>query len=115
MIDQGFCSFLEYELSKAFSNSIDRKIKGFWCDGVLLPDSANEISKKYINDRREVVMTVFLGTDGQEKYTLILKFGNRSLSCYARDLDIKKCMPATTEDDWYHIDIPGKTLSIYLL
>lgn len=115
MIDQDFCNFLEYELSKVFSKSADQKIKGFWCDGILLPDSDNEISKKYINDRREIVMTAFIGFDGQDRYTLTLKLGNKSLSRYTRGLDIKECIPAVTENDWYDIDIPNKTLSIRLL
>jgi hypothetical protein len=80
-----------------------------------LPLSDNEISKKCVNDKREIVMTAFIGFDGQDRYTLILKFGNKALSRYARNLDIKECIPAVTENDWYTIDIPNKVLTIHLL
>ncbi len=75
MLDQDFCTYLEYKISKAFANSTDQTIKHFWCDGVLLPASDNEISKKSVNDNREIIMKVFIGLDGQENYKLTLKFG----------------------------------------
>jgi len=37
MLDTDFCMFLEGEISKAFANLSNDKIKRFWCDGVLLP------------------------------------------------------------------------------
>jgi len=37
MLDQDFCEFLEYEICKAFEQSDNGEVKGFWCDGVLLP------------------------------------------------------------------------------
>ena len=37
MLDTDFCMLLEGEISKAFANSSNDKIKRFWCDGVLLP------------------------------------------------------------------------------
>jgi hypothetical protein len=115
MFDQDFCTYLEYELSKAFSNSSDQTIKYFWCDGVLLPNSEKDVSKKYVNEKREIVTTAFIGSDGQDRYTLIIKFGNKSLSKYARGLDIKECVPDVTADNWYTIDITKKTLIIHLL
>lgn len=115
MLDQNFCDYLEYELSQAFSYSTDHIVKKFWCDGILLPSSENDISKKNINDKREVLTTGFVGFDGQERYNVILKFGNKALSRYARDLDIKECIPDTTTSDWYYVDTTQKTLTIRLL
>ena len=115
MLDQDFCTYLEHEISKAFTNSTDKTIKYLWCDGILLPTSDLDISKKYVNDKKEIVMTAFIGTDGQDRYTLTLKFGNKSLSRYTRDLDIKECIPDTTKNNWYDIDITKRTLTIYLL
>ncbi len=115
MIDKEFCSFLEYKLCHAFSNSVDLKIKGYCCDGILLPYSDNEISKKYVDDRHEIVMTTFIGFDGQDRYTLILKFGNKSLSRYARGLAIKECIPSVSENEWYDIDTLNRFITIRLL
>ena len=50
MLDNEFCEFLEYEISKAFTNSTNKKVKHFWCDGVLLPTFANEYSKNFVSD-----------------------------------------------------------------
>ena len=51
MLDNEFCSFLEHEISKAFANSNNDRVKHFWCDGVLLPTFENEYSKKFVNDK----------------------------------------------------------------
>lgn len=114
MLDKDFCTELEYKISKAFSNSGDGPIKYLWCDGVMLPTSDKEISRKHVNDVREVIMSAFIGSDGQSHFTIILKFGNKSLSRYARGLDIKECIPGPTTEGWYEVDIAKKTVTIYL-
>ena len=86
MLDQDFCNFLEYHLSRAFSYSPDDSIRSLWCDGILLPSNENEYSKKTINDKRQVELKAFIGKDGQGEYSMLMKFGRKSLSKYARDL-----------------------------
>lgn len=54
MLNNEFCEFLEYELTKAFANSANPEVQSFWCDGVLLPDSENEYSKKHVNDNMQI-------------------------------------------------------------
>jgi hypothetical protein len=41
MIDQDVCEFLAYVICKAFENSDNDDIKGFWCDGVLINQPDN--------------------------------------------------------------------------
>jgi hypothetical protein len=114
MLDNEFCEFLEYEISKAFTNSTNDRVKHFWCDGVLLPTFENEYSKKFVNDNRQIVMTAFMGLSGQDKYELTLKFGNKSLSKYTRDLDISECVPNPENSNWFDIDIESQKISIQL-
>ena len=114
MLDNEFCEFLEYEISKAFTNSTNDRVKHFWCDGVLLPTFENEYSKKFVNDNRQIVMTAFMGLSGQDKYELTLKFGNKSLSKYAKDLDISECVPNPESINWFDIDIERQKISIQL-
>jgi hypothetical protein len=38
-------------------------------------------------------MTAFTGQTGQDKYELILRFGENALSRYSRDLSLEECMP----------------------
>ena len=114
MLDNEFCSFLEHEISKAFANSNNDRVKHFWCDGVLLPTFENEYSKKFVNDNRQIIMTAFMGLSGQDKYELTLKFGNKSLSKYARDLDISECVPNPENSNWFDIDTERQKISIQL-
>src|SRR5882672_11570535 len=106
MLDQDFCEFLEYKIGEAFENSKDERVRGFWCDGVLLPPFEKFYSKKFVNDNRKVVMmTAFIGKEGQEEYELILDFGRKALSRYERGLNIVECVPNPQNDNWFDIDI----------
>ncbi len=114
MLDNKFCELLEYKLSMVFKNSADDKVENFWCDGILLPASENEYSKKFVNDNRQVAMTAFIGLTGQDKYELILKFGNKSLSRYARDLDISECLPNLEMNNYFGIDLENQRILMQL-
>ncbi len=114
MLDQEFCNKLEIEISKAFILFEQFDTKGFWCDGILLPGNPKNISKKYINDNRQVYLTIFTGKSGQEKFELILKLGSISLSKYSRDLSIEDCIPNSDANDWFAIDVLNKRIIIKL-
>ncbi len=114
MIDQDFCEFLEYKISKAFEHSDNEETKGFWCDGVQtnLPDSY--YSQKFVNDNRQIVLKAFIGRDGQTEYKLTLKFGNNALSRYSNNLDIKECVPNSEKQNWLHIDTKRNKIDLQL-
>lgn len=114
MIDQDFCIFLEYHLSKCFEYSNDEHLKGFWCDGVTLPPNENDFSIKSINEKKQVFSTAFLGSNGQEEYCLLILFGTKSLSRYNRGLNLKDCVPDFEKNDWYIIDKRKKQITIQL-
>lgn len=114
MLDQNFCEFLEFEITNALSNSKDERLKGFWCDGVLLPDNEKEYSNKAVNDKRQVVMTAFLGRTGQDKYELTLKFGKSAASRYAKNLNLEECIANTKDNNWLDIDTLNKKMVIQL-
>lgn len=114
MIDQEFCEFLEYEICKAFEHSNDDRIKGFWCDGVLLNQPDNAYSQKFVNDNRQVTLKAFIGEDGQTEYELTLKFGNKALSRFARNLDINQCIPNPDRLNWLDIDTEVNKIVIQL-
>src|SRR5688500_11621903 len=114
MLDQDFCEFLEYEICKAFEHSDNEEIKGFWCDGVLLTEPDKYYSQKSINDNRQAILKAFIGKDGQTEYELMLKFGNKALSRYARNLDIKECVLNPNKPNWFDIDIKQNKIKIQL-
>jgi len=114
MLDQNFCAFLEQALCSIFEQLDDEEIKGFWCDGVLLSEPDKYYSQQYVNDNRQVLMTAFVGTTGQIKYELVLQFGNKALSRYTRNLDIRECMPIVDLESRVAIYVERKQIEIYL-
>jgi hypothetical protein len=114
IIDQDFCEFLEYEICKAFEYSDNDQIKDFWCDGILLNQPDSSYSQKFVNDNRQITLKAFIGKDGQTEYELTLKFGNKALSRYARNLDIKECVPNPDKQNWFEIDIKRNKIEIHL-
>jgi hypothetical protein len=114
MISQQFLEHLEYEISIAFLNSLNPNLKGFWCDGILLPLNENEYSKKTINDKRQLILGAFIGKEGQDKYEMTLHFGKKSLSKIARDLDLKTCISNSENDEWIKVDTLKKEIVVKL-
>jgi hypothetical protein len=114
MLDKNFCDFLEYQICKAFEHSDNKEIKGFWCDGVILTEPDKYYSQKFVNDNRQVTLKAFIGKDGQTEYELKLKFGDKALSQYTRNLDIKECVPNPNKVNWFEIDISQKKIEILL-
>ena len=114
IIDRVFCEFLEYEICKAFEQSDNDQVKGFWCDGILLNQPDSFYSQKYVNDNKRVKLKAIIGKDGQTEYELTLKFGNKSLSRYARNLDIKECVPNPDKQNWFDIDTKRNKIEIQL-
>ena len=67
MIDKAFCEILEYKITSMLRNSTNSQLKSYWCDGVLLPTFDYEYGQKYVNDKRQITLTAFIGVDGQDK------------------------------------------------
>ena len=107
MLTDGFCERLEYKINDALKSYHGETLKGFWCDGVLLPDENSEYSKKAVNDNREIQLKAFIGQTGQDKYRLTLRLGSKALSKYSRGLDILDCIP-NTSTNWLDIDLAKK-------
>jgi hypothetical protein len=114
MLNQDFCIFLEYEITKVLKASTNEQLKGFWCDGVMLPNNESEYSEKFVNDNRHIVMAAFIGKTGQDKYELTLRFGKKALRNYARGLDIAECVPSAENPDCLDIDALNKKAVIQL-
>ena len=114
MLDQDFCEMLEYKICEVLENIRNEKVNGFWCDGVLLSEPDSYYSQKFINDNRRAKLKAYVGKDGQGIYSLTLNFGNKSLSRYARNLDIAECIPHTDFDKWFSIDTSKQEIEIQL-
>jgi hypothetical protein len=45
---------------------------------------------------------------------MILRFGPKALSRYARDLRIEECVPDADETDWIIVDEENRTMEVWL-
>jgi hypothetical protein len=85
----------------------------FWCDGVYSHLPEVYYSQKYINDKRETKLKAFIGKDGQTRYDLILKFGPKSLSRYARGLNLERCLPENIQGIFIHTANKALIIQLY--
>jgi hypothetical protein len=60
------------------------------------------------------MMIAFVGTTGQDGYLLELRFGKKALSRYAKNLDIKDCIPSADYRDWLLVDPLNKKIIMQL-
>ncbi len=112
--DEDFCARLEYHLTKTFESADDNKLKGFWCDGVLIPSIESQLTKKSVNDKRKIITKAWLGFDGQDEYEMTINFGQYSLRRYADGADLFNCLPSTDTLDWITLDMNKKTIELHL-
>ena len=114
--NEAFCGLLEHRISQEFYRVKDSELKGYWCDGVSWALNQNELSKKYINDKRKIETRAWIGKNGQTAFKAILHFGRKALSNYARGVSLESTIPELGSDlEWIEIDTDNKTIEIKLL
>jgi hypothetical protein len=112
--NEDFCAQLEYHLTRTFNQSDDKDLKGFWCDGILMPTNDLQLTKKNINDKRKIVTKAWLGYDGQDEYEMTINFGQYSLRRYAKGTELSDCLPNEDTMDWVSLDMKSKTIELQL-
>jgi hypothetical protein len=112
--NENFCAQLEYHLTRTFGKSKDKKMNGFWCDGVAMPFIESQLTKKSVNDTRRIVTKAWLGYDGQGEFEMIINFGRHSLKRYAKGSGLEDCLPGEESMDWITLDIDRKTIELCL-
>lgn len=111
-----FCLALERYLTLVFSKSEEKLIRSLWCDGVLIPENEILISKKSVNDTREIKTKVWIGvgTKNQVQFDLMLYFGKYSLRRYAKGNKLDDCI-AALESERQIINIENALIELHLL
>ncbi|MBX0290625.1 hypothetical protein K3G63_09265 [Hymenobacter sp. HSC-4F20] len=112
--NEELCSYLEKYLSEAFRESEQKEIKSLWCDGVLLPILESQLTKKSVNDTREVRTSAFIGCGDTHKFELIICFGKYSLRRYAKEKSLLDCLAAEQKMRWIKVDVTGRTIELQL-
>jgi len=116
-----FCEELEYALCDYFYNCEDYELNGFWCDGVehtlfFNPDvNRDYLSVENVKQRRDILTVAYLGVGGQDRYSMKIIFGAKSLASYQNGERLTHCIPSIENDSWVKIDPNRKTIEISLL
>ncbi len=114
LINEQFCSYLEYHLSRTLAHSENELIRGFWCDGILVPLAASQIFRSSVIETRKIVTKAWIGKDGQGEYEMIIKLGKRSLNNYAQGINLQDCVPSENSMDWIEVNVDKQVIEIQL-
>ncbi|MEH6765710.1 MAG: DUF4157 domain-containing protein [Aequorivita antarctica] len=113
--NEKFCTHLKYHLGSTFENSDRQDFNGFWCDGISwdpIPDK--QLTKKSVNDTRQIVTKAWIGKDGQDEYEMTIRFGQYALRRYAKGTEMIDCIPSSDSMNWIDIEPENKRIEIRL-
>jgi len=114
--NEEFCTQLEYRICHELKKSTDKELKGFWCDGVSWLPTENQLTKKYVNDKRKIETKAWIGKTGQTEFKSTVHFGKKALSKYSNGISLTECIPnMESQFEWIEIDIENKIIEIKLL
>lgn len=109
-----FCLNLEKAISEVFRALDEEATRGFWCDGVVTIAPDRQYDAKKVNDHRAFELKAYVGKDGQSEFSLLVHFGPKALSRYARGLGVSNCIPDTAQTEWLTTDVVSRTIEIQL-
>ena len=109
-----FCQRLEYHLSQAFRNSSNNEFRQIWCDGIEVPDAVNQSLENFL-ETKEIVTGAWLGMTGQDKYSVFIKLGDKSLETCLKGLSLNNCIPSDESRDWVQLNIENKSIVLQLI
>lgn len=112
--NRDFCEHLEYHLCRTFYNSPDEKIYSLGCDGVDMPYE-NHLTTKRVIETKKIATMAWIGTDGQERYEMMIKLGENSLENFRKGLSLIDCLPDEESLDWIIIDIDKRRIELQLM
>lgn len=113
MLDDNFLEFLEYTICKAYLHTGKRDTK-LWCRSVSLSESKHFYSKDFVKYNKRIRMKAFVGKFGKTEFDLHLEFGDESATMFAKNLDIKRCVPTYRNTDSVVIDFENNLINISL-
>jgi hypothetical protein len=112
--NEDFCTQLEYHLSRAFTNSLNKEFKWLWCDGIKVPFMEDQLLKQHIIEKQKLVTEAWIGTSGQDIYTMTIKFGQCSTEKCRQGLSLNDCLPDDRSLNWVKLDLDKKEIELQL-
>ena len=108
-----FCSHLEWNLD--FKNIENKNCEHFWCDGIEhIPKNTKSLLSKNIEKDRVIITKAYIGNDGQDIYEMKIKFGEKSIENYKKQISIIECIPEKNTKNWIKINIEKKEIDVEL-
>jgi len=104
MITHDFCTKLERYIQRGLYAHPDKRLNTITTDGIVFDATDISLRKKFVNDNRYSVVRMYAISGGCEIYDLILLFGNKATSRYARGLHLMHCIPAEFNDENMAVD-----------
>jgi len=114
MITNDFCTKLERRIQKALYEHPDKHIYSITTDGIVFDPSDISLSKKFVNDNRYAILRMYALIGGSAIYNLILLFGNKAASRYARGLDLLPYVPDLLNDSNMSVDLEKREIVVRL-
>jgi hypothetical protein len=105
-----FCRTLEHHLCRAFENCDDKKYRWLGCDGVDVPDMANQPTQK----PGSVFTMAWFGATGQDRYKMTIKLGGRAIENCRKGLGLEDCLPDKDSLDWVTLDLENREIVLRL-
>jgi hypothetical protein len=111
-VSSNFLLSLEYQLSKKFSSIPDDNVRLFWCDGILIEESI--YTEFTIETEKQIIAKAWIGGDGQDVYTMVIKLGKCSIESYLNEADMVSHLPEGDISTWLTIQPDNKTIEVRL-
>ncbi|QNR23843.1 hypothetical protein [Croceimicrobium hydrocarbonivorans] len=112
--NENFCTHLEYQLGRSFGNSDRQDLKGFWCDGVSWDPIPDQLTKKSVQETRQIVTKAWIGKDGQDEYEMTIRLGQSALGRCAKGAEMLDCIPSSDSMNWIDIEPQNRRIVIRL-
>jgi hypothetical protein len=115
VLSHEFCYKLERRFELACEDFKDKIIRSFWCDGIVAsPLDYKLLSKDNIKIKKHLVLDIWTGVSGHEKFKLKLHFGEQSVFKILNQDSLMECIPELNGTEWVDIGLENELVDIYL-
>jgi len=113
IFNQDFCSLLEYSIP--FNQLNDSSVINFWCDGIdPIPFDIKNLALENVRKIKRIKTRAWTGVSGQDIYEMTIHFGEKSITCFEKEVNLQDCIYSENANDWIKVNPNQKTIEIRL-
>lgn len=121
MLSESFCSHLEHAITAALSSLPDKRIRGYWCDGILEAERAEDNLPAHVKHTKQLQVRAWIdegrrkgsSSSAQRLYRLILHLGEQSYRTYVQKGRLTQFVSAP--EHWILVEPAEKTITVQLI